>query len=544
LSVEEALVTESFGLENSASDPSAVGDEFLALLYKGGELLAGGKVIEAKEVLERAFELQPKNPKGQNLLGLTYFKLGLYDRAAEVYDLLVRDNPIDPTLRVNLGLVYLKTGAIQQAIRELETAVELKHDHKKAHNYLGLAYAQAGDYARARECFINAGSAQMVEKMDRAISERSPAIQAAALAEDSARAVASEPAQIPGSNGDASSDASPERQSESDWGEAAGPPTERFGSTVVDAPAYRSSTDDDSLATTEASDDTLVGDAEAEQESTEESPTDQTEVPIEVETSAPVASDLPGPGSEEEVAATPVETPERKPTGVEPAHEEWTATPPASAPKPVAIPMLADLTAALRLPPTIAGVPFEVTPEVVVVRVDGQVHSRLEGMLGLHGSVKCRGVMKRFRGRPTDKPFGEGERRMVVASGRGAILVAPRGRVFVPFDLAEESAYFREDVVFAFEEAVIFENGRVPSKIAPDLHLVHLSGKGKALLCLPGAMRSAEVHADEPYTVPMSMLAGWHGTITPKIVGVLDVDDAPASMAAVELTGEGFAILA
>ena len=148
----------------------AVDDEFLQQLYRGGELLAQGKVIEAKDFLERAYQLQPRNEKGQNLLGLTYFKLGLFDRAAEIYEALVRDNPVDPTLRVNLGLVYLKTNALQRAIREFETAVDLAPEHQKAQNYLGLALAQAGEYGRAREHFVLAGSEAMAEKMSRAIA--------------------------------------------------------------------------------------------------------------------------------------------------------------------------------------------------------------------------------------------------------------------------------------------------------------------------------------------------------------------------------------
>src|SRR5579872_7106249 len=109
-------------------------DDFLHALYQGGELLANGKVIEAKDHLERAFKLQPRNEKGQNLLGLAYFKLGLFDRAAEIYELLVRENPADPTLRVNLGLVYLKTSALQRAIREFEVATDLAPEHKKSQN--------------------------------------------------------------------------------------------------------------------------------------------------------------------------------------------------------------------------------------------------------------------------------------------------------------------------------------------------------------------------------------------------------------------------
>ncbi|HEX4622100.1 MAG TPA: tetratricopeptide repeat protein, partial [Myxococcaceae bacterium] len=148
----------------------AVDEEFLYALYRGGELLGAGKVIEAKDHLERAFKLQPKNEKAQNLLGLTYFKLGLFDRAAEIYEMLVRENPADPTLRVNLGLVYLKTNALQRAIREFEVATDLAPEHKKSQNYLGLALAQAGEYGRAREHFLLAGSDAMALKMERALT--------------------------------------------------------------------------------------------------------------------------------------------------------------------------------------------------------------------------------------------------------------------------------------------------------------------------------------------------------------------------------------
>ncbi|HVE83999.1 MAG TPA: tetratricopeptide repeat protein, partial [Myxococcales bacterium] len=145
-------------------------DEFLHALYQGGELLAAGRVIEAKDHLERAYQLQPDNEKGQNLLGLTYFKLGLFDRAAEIYERLVEENPGDPTLRVNLGLVYLKTNVVARAVREFEAAVDLAPEHKRAHNYLGIALAQAGELGRARDHFLVAGSDQMAEKMTRAIA--------------------------------------------------------------------------------------------------------------------------------------------------------------------------------------------------------------------------------------------------------------------------------------------------------------------------------------------------------------------------------------
>ena len=149
---------------------SPVDEEFLKQLYQGGELLAQGLLNEARALLERAHQLQPRNEKGRNLLGLAYFKLGHFDRAAEMYEALVRDNPVDATLRVNLGLVYLKTNALQRAMREFEAATDLQPDHKKAHNYLGVALAQAGAFGRAREHFLLAGSDVMAEKMAKAIA--------------------------------------------------------------------------------------------------------------------------------------------------------------------------------------------------------------------------------------------------------------------------------------------------------------------------------------------------------------------------------------
>ncbi len=147
-------------------------EEFLAALYKGGELLAAGKIVDARGHLEKAHGLAPKNEKAQNLLGLTYFKLGLFDQASDIYEKLVNENPADPTLRVNLGLVYLKTNNLPRCIKEFETATDLDPEHKKAHNYLGLALAQAGDYAKAKEHFILAGSDQMAEKMSRALTAK------------------------------------------------------------------------------------------------------------------------------------------------------------------------------------------------------------------------------------------------------------------------------------------------------------------------------------------------------------------------------------
>jgi len=145
--------------------------EFVRSLHEGSDQLAAGDVPAARRALERAIGLRPQDPKARGLLGLCYFKLGLLDEADALYAGLVRENPFDVTLHVNLGLVQLKSGRHEAAIRTLEVATGLAPEHRRAQNYLGLAYAQSGNPAKAREAFLRAGSAAQVLEMDRLIAE-------------------------------------------------------------------------------------------------------------------------------------------------------------------------------------------------------------------------------------------------------------------------------------------------------------------------------------------------------------------------------------
>lgn len=580
-------------------ESAPVDDEFLHSLYKGGELLAAGKVIEAKEHLERAHQLQPKNEKGQNLLGLTYFKLGLFDRAAEIYEMLVRDNPVDATLRVNLGLVYLKTNQLQRAIREFETSVDLAPEHKKAHNYLGLALAQIGNYAEARDHFVEAGSDAMVQKMERALAgeatglHRMPAPLEQQSQEKFAEIEGSEiiserggqhveelkPATKPSSRIAPALDVPVETPSapsepvvqEQDWGAQFGGEGEAVAVSQLEA--------GESVEVIEVSD---VGEvAETEFAAGTESPLES--VPEPAMESAPedelrFAEDEgpPALGTSEEVispedlgAAPPPEpTPapvleESDDVGLEAAAASaanaglYAETPAVAVPeqwearalgemKPetaMGLP-IAELAPTLELFSGAVAPPFELRPEGVAITVDGELLTRIDGLVMVTGAVKYEPELKRFRGRTTEQAFGEGSERMLRANGRGVMVVAaPEKHRFVAVELAEESAYFREEVVYAFEEPLMFENGRVPSETTGDLDLVHLRGKGKILLQLQGALRTHQVRMDDPVTVPMKRLVGWFGNVTPKLVPLALEESGKLVKGGAELSGEGFVLL-
>ncbi|MBU8896549.1 hypothetical protein DRW03_24035 [Corallococcus sp. H22C18031201] len=507
-------------------ETSPAEDEFLQQMHRGGELLAANKVIEAKAFLERAHQLQPRNEKAQNLLGLTYFKLGLFDRAAELYEMLVRDNPVDPTLRVNLGLVYLKTNALQRAAREFETATDLAPDHQKAHNYMGLTLAQMGEYGRAREHFLLSGSDAMAEKMTRAIAgeayARAPTPAPVRSRPTPAPIEPSAPAPAP--RGAAGGGAG-----ESDWGAQFGL-DERASSGAASAPVeeeIRFAEDEgpSALAETDSAPDApmdALGPAEDVSVSDDEQGPDVTFE----ETSAALG------GSEALASPEPPVAP--------PAVD---AVSPPAVPGPAMV--LAELAPQVALEEGEAGDPFVLGSHGFSVRVEGELLTRLEGLIAWRGTLAFQPEVKRFRGRATDKPFGEGPSRMVRASGQGVLFIEPAPhRTFLAVDLGEESAYFRDECVFAFEEPVMFENGRVPSDIAPDLDLVHLRGQGRVLLSLGGPLRSVPVRQEAAVAVPLSHLVGWQGNLTPRIVPLLKSPSGETLRTAVELSGEGFALIA
>jgi len=475
--------------------PGTGGDDaFLTLLYRGGELLQAGQLEDARAQLEAAYQLQPDNEKGQNLLGLAYFKLGHFDRAAEIYEGLVRENASDPTLRVNLGLVYLKSGQLPRAIREFEQAVELAPDHAKAHNYLGLALAQAGEYARAREAFLRAGSDVMAEKMARALAtDRAP-----------------RPATGPGPAA-----------------LTLAASTTFVGMLAAAAPAVPETSAPDSTPEPKPYDAMLsqAWSGNGAPAASRPPPAAPAPIPLVVEQSAPADNDEPLVAS--------------APGGFEAPVSEYRRAPPAHSTSAE----LSQLAASLRLVGEGEASPFAVTEDSVLVTVRGELIVRTAGMIGFTGALDFRPEFKRFRGRVTDRPFGDGADRVQRVIGTGAAWVSREGRRFLAVSLGDEGAYLREPMVFGFEEQVNFENGRVPSDVAPDLDLVHLAGLGQVLLSLPGALRSLEVRPDASVTVPLEHWVGWQGQIAPRVLAMPWDHPRGGPALAVELTGEGFALL-
>lgn len=151
------------GEPDVAADSS--NEDFLFHLYRGSELLQDNRVHDAKEELERALQLQPRDTQGQDMLAVVYFRLGLYPRAISIFEQLRRKNPRDTALLLNLALCYLKTGQSPMARSALEQLLEINPMHARAWGYLGLACERVGDLVTAERAFRQGGHDQMARRI-------------------------------------------------------------------------------------------------------------------------------------------------------------------------------------------------------------------------------------------------------------------------------------------------------------------------------------------------------------------------------------------
>jgi hypothetical protein len=144
-----------------------VHEGLVELVRFGSDLLKAKKPESARSALEKAYIIDPHDPKVRNLLGLAYFKLGLLEAAKAIYDGLVEDYPDEAPLHVNLGLVLLRQGRLEEAEASLGTALGLQPNHSRAHCYLGLVLYRRGDLASAREHFIEGEAYEFAEKVEK-----------------------------------------------------------------------------------------------------------------------------------------------------------------------------------------------------------------------------------------------------------------------------------------------------------------------------------------------------------------------------------------
>lgn len=162
-----------------------------AWYYLGRAYYTKTRLGDARHAFEKILELDPKNARAENNLGLILETEGKPDAAIQAYrqaivwqeqnpqlsaqpyvnlgNLLAEQGrlqeaisplekavtlaPNDAYCRITLGVFYRKNGDMEKALRELVRATELEPDNAKAHYQLGRVYKELNDLARAKKEF-------------------------------------------------------------------------------------------------------------------------------------------------------------------------------------------------------------------------------------------------------------------------------------------------------------------------------------------------------------------------------------------------------
>ncbi|WP_428261263.1 tetratricopeptide repeat protein [Haliangium sp.] len=460
------------------ADPS---NPFAQHLDSGAELLRRNRNEEARKAFLAALEAKPDDLKALALLGLSCFRMGDFQSALPIYQRLVQADEHDASHWLNLGLVHLKLGDADAAIRELRRSRELDPTQVRAVSYLGLAYARTGAYANAYQAFLQAGDAELAKEMEQYLDE----------------------------------------------GERA-----RIQAAVPDlaTPTLASSYDDGELddADIEILD---IGDG-AEVAADGGDRTEPMDVPLEPvprpgDDARPRGRGRPGAITEAVDLALPSAVAAAGAARVAVGHVP---------PMP-----LSEFATARLIRPDDGEHAFERSAGgVLVVHVRGRIFTRTEGVNVTGGSLTYEVASRHVRGSSTGETFSRDGRELFIVSGDGHLIASPLGETFSVVALDDDILYLREDLVFAFEEQLRWENGHVPGSRA-SINMVQFRGQGEVAFRSRRPLLSIKLAQERVLFVDAQALCGWIGRVVPRAVKPGAGDEASALF--VECTGEGVVLI-
>ncbi len=502
-------------MATTALDREAI-DEAVA---RGSDLLKHGKLDEAAKAFRTALLIDDKNPRVLALLGLTYFKAGQFPQAQPIYEELVERSPTDASHRLNLGLVYLKLGESEKAIGALESSRALDPSQGRAVSYLGLAYARAGRYAEAYRSFLLAGQNDLATEIEANLTaaERE-SIQAQITRTGEPRTAPPRPP--PGKTGEPSLLSTPA---------ITPPPVETAPPPPAPAPLPSS---------VEIHIDQDEDDGAFREQNT---PT-PTAVPAQIMASnisdsqqfvLPERSAVPTPAEGQSMISRAVEIAAPSSSAAAGIKASVGATPP--------IP-LSQLATEGLVRAEDGGELFEVTSTgALVIRVVERTVTRLEGVHITGGELEYEPATRRSRGSQTDEKFDYGGTRFHVVSGKGYLIAVPGDKqTFTAVTLDDDIFYLREDLVYAFDATLRWENGNVPG-LRGKLPVVQFRGDGAVALRTSQQLVRVKLPAQGVVYIDATRLAGWIGRVIPR--AVVPPKHGPMGEICVECTGEGVVLV-
>jgi len=498
---------------------------------RGSELLKQGQLDEAQKAFRSALLLDGENPRVLALLGLTYFRAGQFAQARPIYEELVERAPTDASHRLNLGLVYLKLGDSDKAIGSLEASRALDPSQGRAVSYLGLAYARAGRYAEAYRSFLLAGQHDLAQEIEANLTgtERD-AIQA----------------QLARASGGVEPRTRPPKEpprSTASHAVVEPPPaaiaTAAPAPSAIAAPPARDSMPEIQISRRLPSEDNTDAALAEFQSGSGEPAAPATEISARRMTDSlqfvlPQSDGVPPPAEGQSMISRAVEV-------ASPASSVASVTGARVASGSAGPVPLSQLATELLVRPDDGDEPFEVTAGgALVIRVADRVLTRLEGIHVTGGELEYEPSMRRSRGRETDEKFDFGGTRMYTVSGSGYLIAVPGDKTFTAVSLDDDIFYLREDLVFAFESTLRWENGNVPG-LRGKLPVVQFRGDGAVALRTAEPLVRIKLPAHGVLLVAAVRLAGWIGRVIPR--AVMPPTDGPMGDVCVECTGEGVVLI-
>lgn len=497
--------------------PARDREAFDQAVTRGSEALKNGKLDEATYAFKAALEEDPGNTKGLALLGLTLFRSNRFAEARPIYEELVERAPADASHRLNLGLVYLKLGDGDKAIHSLEASRSLDPSQGRAISYLGLAYARAGRYAEAYRSFLLAGQHELASEIESNLTS----------------------AERDGINSQLGRSGPPPAPPAATAAEVPPPPTAAQANVEEPAVARTRSeprtrppsapprrTQPELPASNVSSPEITVIDAEDEQTDAQRmTESQQFVLPTREANAAPENVDERSKVSRAVALAGPsVSAVARTISGGIP-------------PRP-----LSDLATEDLVRPDDGDDTFEIGPSgSLTIRVGERVLTRLEGVHVTGGDLRYEAAMRRSRGHLTDERFEHAGASFHVVSGKGYLIAVPSTKqTFSAVRLDDDILYLREDLVFAFESTLRWENGNVPG-LRGKLFIVQFRGDGALALRTTRPLVRIKLPPQGLVFVDVERIAGWIGRVIPR--AVVPPEGGPLGARCVECTGEGIVLV-
>ncbi|MGE0548462.1 MAG: tetratricopeptide repeat protein [Kofleriaceae bacterium] len=520
---------------------------------RGADLLKQGRLEQAQKAFRVAHELDPENARVLALLGLSYFRGNQFAEARPIYEDLVEKAGTDASHRLNLGLVYLKLGEADKAISSLEASRALDPSQGRAVSYLGLAYARAGRYAEAYRSFLLAGQNELASEIEGNLTPaerdgihhqlgRTPHGQ---IGEDGVlipRTI-SQPIAVARTSTPPAGIATPRTMTPPKGIEDRPPVTSqlshpeivieklasdapavpmvpaRSGASIVDSSPFGPIPERGGAASPPPGVATVSNDPSVR----------MTESMQFILPRAPAPAPVPGQSmitaavSAAEPSAIP-RTTARSVTGGTP-------------PRP-----LSELATDQLIRPEDGDEPFEISPSgSLTIRVADRMLSRLDGVHLLGGDLTFELAMRRARGHQTEQKFDYNGEPLHTVSGKGYMVAVPAGKwTFTSVELDDDILYLREDLVFAFEPSLRWENGNVPG-LRGHFPVVQFRGNGALTMRLVRPLVRVKLPSQGVLLIDPTRLAGWIGRVIPR--AVVPPNGAPLGTKCIECTGEGVVLI-